>query len=200
MSRSISVIEESNISRAWAKAFISAMATPNGEIIPLVISVRDFKNDEIGEDNEIRRILDASLNSKHQQSVHTVANTIFPISLWNPNEPRQKLFDRHQTCWPRISQCPANGRGHYFHRFVAYEKGLGEPAVNQLEKIINTWNDKIAKGQRPRKSALQLSVFDPGKDHNAEPYQRFPCLHQVCFTPIGSKGKDGLMITGFYAR
>jgi len=27
----------------------------------------------------------------------------------------------------------------------------------------------------------------------------FPCLHQVCFTPIGTNGCEGLAVTGFYA-
>ena len=27
----------------------------------------------------------------------------------------------------------------------------------------------------------------------------FPCLHQVCFTPLGGNGREGLAVTGFYA-
>lgn len=196
MNKLVSIIEETNISHAWARAFAIAMDEPKGKIIPLVIVISDFKNSEVNEDSKIRELLDNSLETSGAQSIHTVANTIFPISLWNPQKSRQTLFDRHEKCWPRIKKCPANNRGHYFHRFVAYEKDSGQPTVNQLEEIINTWNNTKFK----RRSALQLSVFDPRKDHVNQPYQRFPCLHQVCFTPKGSNGEDGLIATGFYAN
>ncbi len=69
-----------------------------------------------------------------------------------------------------------------------------EKLGNQLEHVISTW----LQGNH-RHSALQLSIFDPLRDHNDCRQMGFPCLHQVCFTPLGTNGTDGLAVTGFYA-
>jgi hypothetical protein len=55
--------------------------------------------------------------------------------------------------------------------------------VNQLEKVISD----IA-GARPRRSGLQLAIFDPTRDHRSNPYLSFPCLQQVSFLPHADQG------------
>jgi len=47
-----------------------------------------------------------------------------------------------------------------------------------------------------RRSAYQLSIIDPTRDHTNQRQRGFPCLQQVSISPIGD---DELSLTGFYA-
>ena len=62
--------------------------------------------------------------------------------------------------------------------------------VNQLDHIIDTFR----RGNH-RRSALQVSIFDPTRDHKHCRQLGFPCLHQVAFLPE----TNTLTITGYYA-
>jgi hypothetical protein len=185
-------VESPNVSTAWAEAFLALMSPGCAEITPLVVTVTGIDGERIEENDEIRRLLDKTLAS-YGTSCLTVANTIFPKSLWNPSRERALLYERYiKHAWPRIKKCRANNRGTYFQRLVAFENDGGP--VNQLEHVISTWQ----KGNH-RHSALQLSIFDPRHDHTDCRQMGFPCLHQVCFTPLGTNGCAGLAVTGFYA-
>lgn len=189
---SIVSIEHASLSLAWAEAFLRLMSPGCTEITPLIVTVSD-SGSGIEECDKIREKLDVALGSANA-SCNTVASTIFPRSLWNPARERAQLYDRYlKHAWPRVRKCQANYRGTYFQRLVAFENGDHEP-VNQLEHVISTWQNG-----NHRHSALQLSVFDPRQDHTHSKQMGFPCLHQVCFTPLGANGCDGLAVTGFYA-
>jgi thymidylate synthase len=177
---------------AWAQAFLAVMTPGYTEVTPLIVSVSGIDGKKIEEHPVIRNTLDRAL-TPGQPSCHTVANTIFPTSLWNPSRERALLYQRYtEHAWPRVKKCPANNRGTYFQRLIAFENGA-QP-VNQLEHIISTWQEG-----NHRHSALQLSIFDPRHDHTDCRQMGFPCLHQVCFTPLGVNGCHGLAVTGFYA-
>lgn len=194
----IFTISSDNLSNAWAQAFLRVTGRGVKEITPLVVTVANINSDSIAERQEIREALDTQileLKSKHPklQQCHTVANTIFPHSMWNPSDEdaAAKLFARFNKAWPRIKRCSQNRRGSYFRRLTAFRPaGEAEP-VNQLEHIVNTY-----RGGNHRRSALQAAVFDPALDHTNSPLLGFPCLHQVAFTPDGD---TGLAVTGFYA-
>jgi len=192
MTNSKNLIQENNLSVAWAKALLNAMESKAGEISPLVVNVVGLNNGVIHEEEGIREKLTQDLIKKRKTQIDTVASTIFPNAYWNPKCGRELLYNRYFKCWARIAKCPANRRDTYFKRFIAFENG--ERPVNQLEHIITTWQ----KGIR-RRSAFQAAVFDPSNDHIPSPLLGFPCLQQVAFNPIGTNGKDGLAVTGFYA-
>jgi thymidylate synthase len=184
--------ESTNLSIAWADAFLGLMSPEFKETTTLIVSITDIVGAAINEDKQIRQILDKALEAR-KTSCHTIANTIFPQSLWNPSRERALLYERYtKYAWPRVKKCSANRRGTYFQRLVAFENG--EIPINQLEHVISTW----LKGNH-RHSALQVSIFDPKHDHTNCRQMGFPCLHQICFTPMGANGRDGLAITGFYA-
>ena len=142
----------------------------------------------------IRKLLDDALaDDKKQLSCHEVANTIFPISLWNPEADRKQLYERYRRIMPNVLTYRRNRHGVYFQRLIAFGHGsaYGGDDVNQLEHIIQTWH-----GGNRRRSALHAAIFDPYKDHTHQRMRGFPCLQQVAFAPQGS---DGLAVTGFYA-
>ncbi len=187
MSSGIVCIDENDLSVAWAKAFLSILERGVEEIAPLVVRITGFSDGIVRERDDLRQILDASLKAmKPGLSCETVANTIFPQSLWNPQRDRQELYIRYVRIRPRLAKCPLNVYGVYFARMIAF----GEGGKNQLEHIIQTFQ----KGNH-RRSALQAAIFDPNLDHTDQQRRMFPCLQQVAFAPIG---RDGLSVTGFY--
>jgi len=159
--------------------------------------VTELNNGVGWEDMEIRRLLDTSLQKMGRQSCNTVANTIFPESLWNPKVHRKHLYQRYLQILPAIKRCPKNIYGVYFERLIAYDPNKNtlntSNGSNQLEKIIRAYTSR--KGFR--RSVLQAAIFDPRRDHSRRPYLKFPCLQHVTFTPYGD-GR-GMAVNGFYA-
>jgi len=183
-------VEHENLSLAWGRALQLVSMKGQKEVVPLTISITGFDASRCPkEDAAVRAALDATLASLKKQNCHTVANTIFPESLWNPAQPRQVLFDRYRRVFPNIqSSSPLNKRGLYFERMTGTGTNGGK---NQLDLILSTYLGR--KGMR--RSALQVAVFDPERDHSAQPYLSFPCLQHVTFAP----DNDGLCVNAFYA-
>jgi len=192
MARTSKIIDEACLSTAWAKAFLATLT--NAEVSPLVVTVSGFNDGSAVEIAAIRDALDADLQGRLGFDSNTVANTIFPSSLWNPRRPRRHLFERYRRILPQIRACRLPGRrthpnhyGIYFERLIAYR---GQS--NQLENIISTHK----KGNH-RFSGLQASVFDPDADFTDQRIRGFPCLQQVGFLTLPGKK---LAVVGFYPK
>jgi hypothetical protein len=182
-------IVQSNLSFAWAETVIQLVGQPGGSAAPWTVKVEGFNAGMPPEDIDVRALADADLAARGMRPVHTVANTLFPHSFWDPAKPRQELYDRFKAAWPRIKR--SNPYGHYFQRLMNFEVGSAHPMNNQLEFVLTTY----ARGNH-RGSALQAVVFDPRRDHTHQPRRGFPCLQQVT---LQLRGASGLGITGVYA-
>ena len=183
-------IDETNLSVAWSKAFLTLWRSK--EVAPLVVTIRASDSDEPAELPIIRQDLDRTLTELSQQSCHAIANTIFPQNMWNPTLSGAQLFCRYRKLIPYLKRHPANRNGLYFQRFVAYGSDKGaDDGINQLEHIIQVW-----KSGHARRTALQAAVFDPRIDHTRQRQRGFPCLQQVAFAKDDT---GGLAVTGFYA-
>lgn len=183
-------IEEDNLSLAWAKSFAKLIESGVQEITPLVVTVTGFTNGCPMQNTEIQKQLDSVLLKNNKFPINTVANTLFPQSLWNPNTGRSQLFERYMRLLPIIKRNSVQNRyGLYFERLIAY--GVGSDRMNQLDHIIRTYHNR-----NRRRSALQASIFLPERDHTDQIRRGFPCMQHVAFTPYN----DGeLAVTGFYA-
>jgi hypothetical protein len=191
---SCELISGVNISEVWRSVFQTLLSKPKHEISPLVVQVEieDYEKIEVP---EIKEVLDSYLKNENEKSCRTVANTIFPESLWNKLYKREKLYKRYEYAWPKINKYGSNNKGTYFQRMIAYNSIIDAKTTNQLEHIIETW----IKGNHLR-SALQVSIFDPRTDHNHSRQKGFPCLQQLAFNPHGRNGKEGLEVIAFYAN
>lgn len=183
-------IIENNLSIAWAKAFLASMRHP--ELSPLTITVTGLSNNDIPEYAPIRSELDDSLKSHSLRSCQTVANTIFPKSMWNPARGAQLLFDRYNRSRNQIRKCKDNCHGIYFERMISYGVDYSSP-TNQLAFIIETYTEK----NNHRRSALYASILDPKADEKHQRQRGFPCLQQVGFVPVR---KNYLNVVGFYPK
>lgn len=181
---------ESDLSRAWARAFLAVMEPGVDEISPLCVAVRGLDEGRPAEEAGIREALDRALAAHGKLPVHTVANTIFPRKRWKPELGRERLFERYAKMLPMIRKADPhrNSNGTYFERMTAF----GPDQINQLEHIITTYTER----GNPRRSALQASIFDPAKDHTHQSRRGFPCLQYVSFAPFD---KTRLRVTGVYA-
>lgn len=184
-----------NLSEAWSVAFLRLMSPGVREITPLIVNIEIGQNGAPREDEALRTSLDQYLLKSGNGQCNTVANTIFPQGLWRPGVAKDDaadLYRRYAKILPQLRKYPANRRGTYFERMIAYQPKdcLTEP-VNQLNHTVNTFRS----GNR-RRSALQVSVFDPTRDHTNGRQLGFPCLQHVFFTRTAD---NQLIINGVYA-
>lgn len=197
MSSSIPLlIDKENLSHAWSYALLQIVKNNPKKISPLVISITGFQeNGEPIENETVRTVLDAALASRGEQSIATVANTIFPYSLWRRSRyERQELFERYIKLLPRAKAIERhkNRRGLYFERLIAFGEDE-KPKVNQLNHIISEYQGRPGV----RTSMFQASIFDPQKDHSSSALLPFPCLQHVSFVPDAHEGT--LTLNAFYA-
>lgn len=187
------MIEDINLSRAWARLLLHVLDGAGKEVAPLVLSISGFDQDGAAvEDTGVRAALDQLLRQKGRIVVENIAFTIFPQRLWVMSRgDRTRLFARHRETFPRWQAMNrrANGRGMYFERMVSY--GRGPCDGNQLEWILSQFNSR----RGVRRSMLQATTFDPGRDHVSSAQLGFPCLQHVSFEPTAV----GLVTNAFYA-
>lgn len=186
------VIDETNLSRAWARLLLQVLNGAGTEVAPLMLSLSGFDQNGAAEDQAVRQALDRLLKRKGRLVVDDVAFTIFPQRLWEMSHgDRTRLFTLYRATFPRWQAMnrKANGRGLYFERMVMY--GRGPCDGNQLEWILSQFNSRTGV----RRSMLQATTFDPGRDHVASAQLGFPCLQQVSFEPTAA----GLVTNAFYA-
>ena len=186
------VIDDTNLSRGWARLLLQVLDGAGTEVAPLILSLTGFgQSGTVAEDPAVRQALDRLLKRKGRLVVDDVAFTIFPQRLWEMSRgDRIRLFTLYRATFPRWQAMnrKANGRGLYFERMVMY--GRGPCDGNQLEWILSQSSRKGV-----RRSMLQATTFDPGRDHVASAQLGFPCLQQVSFEPTTA----GLVTNAFYA-
>lgn len=191
MSKGPVVIVRADVAHAWAAAFDEITRLGTDEIVPLVVCVTGFDNSIVREDATIREALDRALANAGLQSIRAVANTIFPLSLWNPNLRPDALFERYSKLATKLRKYKLNRNGIYFERMINFHPKGSDASFNQIQYILAT-----RAGGNHRRSAYQISVIDPTHDDTHQPRRGFPCLQQVSVTPLA----DGdLAVTGFYA-
>ena len=182
-------VEETGVSLAWGRALQIVTCPGRKEMAPLTVAITGDDTEEVlSEHVGIRGELEKVLAARGKQTVETVANTIFPDSLWNPGEPRRKLYERYQAILPRVRRASRqNAHGIYFERMITNGR---DDAPNQIEFGLDAFEPGM------RRSVLQVGVFDPRKDHSAARRRGFPCLQHLSFVPDG----DGnLSANAFYA-
>lgn len=187
------VIDDTSLSRAWARLLLQVLDGAGTEVAPLILSVSGFGENGIAvEDPATRQTLDRLLKKKGRLVIDDVAFTIFPQRLWEMSRgDRARLFSLYRATFPRWQAMnrKANGRGLYFERLIMF--GRGPCDGNQLEWILSQFNTRSGV----RRSMLQATTFDPGRDHVASAQLGFPCLQQVSFEPTPA----GLVTNAFYA-
>lgn len=99
------LVDESDLSRAWAKAVLHVLDHSGLEISPLILSVSGFDEDGgVVETPAVRTALDTLLLAEQMRSVEDVAFTIFPQRIWQVAQgDRAALFKYYRDAFPPVS-------------------------------------------------------------------------------------------------
>jgi hypothetical protein len=184
------VINDSTISGAWFQMVTIIRDHTGAELSPLLITLSGIDPATCEAFDPVRTALDTVLVKRGLNSTNTVANTIFPQSLYRfAKFEREKLYALYLDLVPRMKAIDRRNRdGIYFERLIRFDEVTSR---NQLEFIISEFNGRTGV----RKSMLQAAIFDPNRDHKRVAQLGFPCMQHVSFTYSNNR----LTLHAFYA-
>ena len=194
------------LSEAWLWGLQTALEAPKGRLPNLVTTITDPG----AEIREIREVLDGALSPyDDEQSVDTVAGTIFPRTLydnpgadWKPNldrdmkkaidESAERLYSHYCSMLPLLLTARGSSRGTYFSRMISWP-GKEAGGYNQLRQRILRLRSEHVNGRRTHNAldidlsgyCLPESQLPIGLQVYAATDKRtrgFPCLVHVDFT------------------
>jgi hypothetical protein len=164
---------------AWARAM--RVFPDSRELFGLVVDIEDPSETEI---EAFVTPLDDVLERLGEQSIRTVANTIFPRALVESSPSRERLYDRYLALHDVLRRAarPKNSKGLYFERLVRYPLQKSAVPTNQLETMIASLRNEHARGGL--KHAFELQVFAPGLDIRP---MGFPCMSSLSLQVDGPR-------------
>ncbi|MGH2706344.1 MAG: hypothetical protein ACRDJ4_15035 [Actinomycetota bacterium] len=194
-----------SVSEAWLLSLERTAETDDGRAVHVISAVTE-PGTEI---DSIRRVLDDALDGAGAQSVDTVAETIFPRSLypdpgldWSPHLSAAErmaldaaaagLYEVYIGMLPLLRTVNANKSGTYFSRMISWP-GKEAGGVNQLAARIDRLRGEQAAGRQTH-NALDIDVAADALADEEElrglqvyaPNDRrtrgFPCLTHVDLT------------------
>jgi hypothetical protein len=194
-----------SVSEAWLLSLERAAEAPGGRAVHVVSTVTE-PGTEIG---AIRRVIDNTLQAGGHQDVQTVAETIFPASLytdpgidWSPalqaadrealDQAADSLYEAYIGMLPLLLTVGANSRGTYFSRMITWP-GKEPGGVNQLAARIERLRGEHTASRRTHNAldidiaadALSLERDLQGVQVYAATDRRtrgFPCLTHIDLT------------------
>lgn len=165
----IALPSASTVSEAWLASLETAVATPGGRVVHLVSTVTE-PGTEIP---EVRQALDHVLDGAGMQSVDTVAETIFPTSLYTDpgfewaadidgervaslDDAASGLYAAYEDILPLLRTVHANRSGTYFSRMITWP-GKEPGGTNQLQLRIEALRGQQRAGRR-RNNTLDIDI------------------------------------------
>src|SRR5260370_33427458 len=109
-----------SLDEAWVGAVQVARGSRGHEVSPLVVAFNVRGDPTPPRYRELHSALNEALMASGCATVETVANTLFPYSLWNPSKPREHLFQRYLKILPTLRRDVRNRPGLYFERLISY--------------------------------------------------------------------------------
>lgn len=199
------LVSASTLSEAWLRTLELVRRAPGGRRPHIVTAVSDPGAEVVGVRDELEKLL----ADNGSQSIDTVAETIFPSSLypdpgiyWDPSMARDSetllddaagaLYESYIGMLPILRTVCANKSGTYFSRMVTWP-GKIAGGTNQLELRIARLRSVARAGQRTNNTldidlaadALDNDVPISGVQVYAVTDQRtrgFPCLTHLDLT------------------
>jgi len=189
------LIQAQNLSIGWLNA-LEYLLFSGGKDLNLVVEIERIDQ----ENTHVRQLLDDFLARQRERKgkdfypVVTVANTLFPQALYNPQrgeKARPFLYEKAEQSFEITRRLQANCYGTYFQRMIAWSGK--QRKVNQLETIIQRLHSGL-KRSNPLSSAYEIGlsdveemdtnteeirIYQPGKDGRII---GFPCLSHISLT------------------
>jgi hypothetical protein len=191
-----------SVSEAWLLGLERVASESDGRLVHLVSTVTEPG----AEITPVREVLDAALQAADKYSVDTVAETIFPSSLypdpgfgWMPGIPTrteteldsaaEALYSSYCDMLPLLLTSPGNSRGTYFGRMVSWP-GKTAGGTNQLADRISVLRSEHRTGHQ-RNNTLDMDIAADSQEplRGVQTYaatdrrrRGFPCLTHVDLT------------------
>ena len=198
------------LSEAWLAGLEASLGESGGRLPNLITTITD----PVAEIGDVRDVLDAALRRSGEQSVATVAGTIFPKTLyddpganWQPdmaddseqviNVAAENLYHRYSSMLPLLLTARGSSRGTYFSRMISWP-GKEKGGYNQLRDRILRLRSEHSNGRRTHNALdLDLSAYcipDSQPPIGVQIYavndkrtRGFPCLVHIDFTLFESR-------------
>jgi len=185
-------VEKENVSTAWVEGLDRLLAA-GGEAVNLTVVI----GDPTTEVPAVRAVVDAFIDERRRarrgvERVSTVANTIFPESLYIQRlgeAAEAHLYEMERR--GRAVNRRRNSYGTYFERMVAWpvwpSKGRAVETFNQLDQAVTRLRSLRERGihrgnqfeiglASPAEHGIAMPVVVPGRDTLT---MGFPCLSHV---------------------
>lgn len=172
--------------RTWREAVRCVDSEPGHEAHNVLMSVDD--------PTAGAKLSDASVNAvnefllRHDKSVRTIANTIFPEALYH-RYGAPEFFDRFRDRVLPTVRRNERWSGYYFERMVDWP---GAPAGNPLWDIVTRMRDPAVRAR----NKFELALFDPARDVDRSPYGG-QCLSFLSFKLLAGN-PETLTLTAIY--
>lgn len=135
-------------------------------------------------------VVNTFLSERAKKPIETVANTIFPATLYMTHG-APAFFDVFtQRVLPKVRKND-KWSGYYFERMIDHPVSCGEPP-NQLWGIVERMRDDNVTAL----NKYELALFDPVRDVNNSPYGG-QCLSFLSFKVVPGKSRR-LLLTAQY--
>lgn len=186
------------ISEAWIDVLADINALPNGTATNVMLTIPAPASPD---QQAVRLVLDEELRQRGNHAVATVANTLFPTAFyappafdWTPELPQAQideldeaansLYREYLEILPSLTRVPANNRGTYFSRMIAWPGKVGA-GVNQLQERITFLRSEHGNSRRTS-NASDLVIAGDAEGVGIQEYaatdrrpRGFPCLVHI---------------------
>ncbi len=188
------------LSSVWVDTVESLTTEPGGTATNVMVVVAAPQD---GAEARVTAVVDETLRSHGKHGVLSVANTLFPLALyndpgfaWAPGLPGEavgqldsaaaELYAAYLDSLPTLQRVPANRGGTYFSRMIAWP-GKTSTGTNQLERRIRALRSDHAQG-RSASNASDITVDGEadGAGGSLDEYvvsdtrtRGFPCLVHI---------------------
>lgn len=162
------VIKGRNVSDTWAKAILFLNGNHKEEY-NLIAEIENPLEDDL----EFREKVNEILENLEDQSIETVANTIFPSGLENVEKGSDYFYQRFIRLYPNLRKIMVNSRGTYFGRLVVWNNDGSCTGFNQLGHLIEKLSRERVNGRGIR-VMYEMSIYNPLLDKNTQ--MGFPCM------------------------
>jgi thymidylate synthase len=166
------MIDAGSVSEAWLDAIILLNSVPGRKVVHLVARIRK----PAVEIAEIRAEADRLIEGSPDEpwAIDTTRNTIFPAA-WARRFPEPSdLAAYYRERYDELRRVPANSKGTYFGRVVAYPRGQAEPG-DQLTETVRKLRQELAGGS-PKSSRYEINIYSEAVDTSP---MSFPCMAHV---------------------
>lgn len=194
------LISKSSVVQAWTEGVRHLSAMPSHSDFNVILEIEDPLVVLAGEAEKYAAV-NKLLRASGDQSLETVANTIFPQSLYRKHGERGVYEIYPNDVYPKIRKLPTNSWGTYAHRLVRRVNQKGKE-LNPLQEIVRRLHTE-AEGASHKRSRFELNLVDPFVDLNvSDPglpgdtkALGGPCLSHLSFKLTDDKR---LALTAFY--